>query len=136
MLSDLTLALVNGRFLRMIEDRTTFDIYQDFVYELASKNPPDMVAWSVAGLCSEAGEVSAVLEKAWRKTGHLTEKDISKLFDELGDVMWYMAAVANALDFSLDDVMMHNINKLNIRKNEGTLHDSSNAKDKVENDIA
>lgn len=112
-------------------DQTTFDIYQDFVYEKTSKTPEDLVAWSILGLNSEAGEVSAVLEKAWRKRGHLNEGDIAKLFDELGDVMWYMAAVANALDFSLDDVMMHNINKLNARMAEGTMLDSTHATDKV-----
>jgi NTP pyrophosphatase (non-canonical NTP hydrolase) len=118
----------------MIIDQTTFDIYQDFVYEKTAKTPEDLIAWSILGLTSEAGEVSAVLEKAWRKRGHLNEDDISKLFDELGDVMWFLAAVANSLDFSLDDIMMHNINKLNQRASESTLLDSTNATDKKAND--
>lgn len=116
----------------MIEDNTSFDIYQDFVYTMSSKKPDDMVAWAILGLTSEVGEVSAVLEKAWRKQGYLDEAAIQKLFDELGDVLWYLAAVANSLDFSLDDIMMHNINKVNLRMKENTHMDSTNASDKKE----
>jgi len=100
---------------------TELEEYQEFVAKLTSNKPNDMVAWAVAGLVAEAGEVSGVLEKAWRKKGHLEAEDIDKLFDELGDVLWFLTATANALSLSLDDVMMHNINKLNERLNKGTL---------------
>jgi len=100
---------------------TELEEYQEFVRSTATDKPPDMLAWSLSGLSAEAGEVQGVLEKAWRKRGHLDANDIDKLFDELGDVLWFLTAACNTLGFSLDDVIMHNIDKLNKRKAQGAL---------------
>lgn len=82
------------------------------------------VTYTVLGLTGEAGEVSNKLKKIIRK-GY-TEIDIGfaeGLMDELGDVLWYAAALAKELGYSLSDVMEFNIDKLAARKAEGTLKD-------------
>jgi NTP pyrophosphatase (non-canonical NTP hydrolase) len=36
--------------------------------------------------------------------------------DELGDLLWYITVIAHTEGFSLSEIMMRNINKLEIRK--------------------
>lgn len=68
------------------------------------------------GLANEAGEVLGKLKKVWRDDGGtFTDEKKKALFDELGDVMWYVAVLAKTLDFNLDDVAEHNLSKLRSR---------------------
>ena len=46
-------------------------------------------------------------------------KGKEKLVKELGDVCWYVAEIATALDVPLEDVMQRNIDKLRARYPEG-----------------
>ena len=41
------------------------------------------------------------------------------VLDELGDVLWYITIIASGLGASLDEVMMRNINKLEMRELKG-----------------
>lgn len=61
-----------------------------------------MLAWNVIGLTGEAGEVADLIKKG---VFHQQGLDKEKLKRELGDVMWYIAALCKCLDISLDDVM-------------------------------
>ena len=66
----------------------------------------------VMGLCGEAGEASNIVKKHLFQ-GH--ELNREKLIDELGDVAWYIAETAYALNVKLEDVLIHNIEKLKKR---------------------
>ncbi len=66
----------------------------------------------VMGLCGEAGEASDIVKKHLFQ-GH--ELNREKLIDELGDVAWYIAETAYALNVKLEDVLIHNIEKLKKR---------------------
>lgn len=68
------------------------------------------------GLNGEAGEVIDILKKH-EFQGH--ELDYNKIVDELGDVMWYVALACNALGTTMEDIMLHNVNKLRNRYPEG-----------------
>ena len=68
------------------------------------------------GLSGEAGEVNDHIKKACFH-GHSLEVDEIK--DELGDVLWYIALMCDALGLTLDDVMEHNIAKLQKRYPDG-----------------
>lgn len=87
----------------------------------------DMLVNGVMGLNGESGEVIDVVKKHLFQ-GH--ELDKTKIEEELGDVMWYVAEICEALDLSLDDVLAKNINKLQKRfKNGFTKEESINRKD-------
>lgn len=87
----------------------------------------DMLVNGVMGLNGESGEVIDVVKKHLFQ-GH--ELDKTKIEEELGDVMWYVAEICEALDLSLDDVLSKNINKLQKRfKNGFTKEESINRKD-------
>lgn len=74
----------------------------------------DVLAVSVAalGLAGETGEVCDLLKK-WIGHGHTFElKDLEK---ELGDVLWYVAALATLHKLSLTSIARTNIAKLKKR---------------------
>ena len=87
----------------------------------------DMLVNGVMGLNGESGEVIDVVKKHMFQ-GH--DLDVDKIKKELGDVMWYVAEVCEALDFSMDEVMEANITKLSNRfKNGFTKEESINRKE-------
>ena len=76
----------------------------------------DVLINSVMGLCGESGEAIDIVKK-WMAHGH--ELDKKHLAEELGDVAWYLAEAATALDMNLEDVFQANIEKLKSRYPEG-----------------
>ena len=81
--------------------------------ELSQK---DVLINGVMGLCGESGEAIDIVKK-WLAQGH--ELDREKLAKELGDICWYLAETATALDLSLEDIMAANIEKLRRRYPDG-----------------
>lgn len=71
---------------------------------------------AVYGLNGEAGEIIDLLKK-YEFQGH--EFDHAKVVEELGDVLWYCALLADALDIKLQEVMLRNIEKLKERYPDG-----------------
>jgi len=76
----------------------------------------DVLINSVMGLCGEAGEAIDIVKK-WLAQGH--ELDKAHLARELGDVAWYLAEAATALDMPLEDIFRANIEKLKQRYPQG-----------------
>jgi NTP pyrophosphatase (non-canonical NTP hydrolase) len=72
----------------------------------------DLLVNGALGLCGEAGEVVDLIKKHCFQ-GH--ELDVSKIIIELGDVCWYIAALAHALNVDLETIMIRNIDKLKKR---------------------
>lgn len=68
------------------------------------------------GLAGEAGEVANDVKKIARDDlNHLTEERREKIRDELGDVLWYAAMVADEIGATLDGVARDNLAKLHHR---------------------
>lgn len=76
----------------------------------------DLLINSVMGLCGESGEAIDIVKK-WFAHGH--ELDREHLIKELGDVAWYLAEAATALEVDLDDVLRKNLDKLAARYPDG-----------------
>lgn len=72
----------------------------------------DVLLNGVMGLCGESGECIDLVKKHLHQ-GH--ELDREKLAKELGDVAWYLAETAYALDLKLEDVLKANLDKLKNR---------------------
>ena len=72
----------------------------------------DVLINSVMGLCGESGEAIDIVKK-WLMQGH--ELDREHLVRELGDVAWYLAEAATALDVPLEAVFQGNLDKLRQR---------------------
>jgi len=72
----------------------------------------ERLAYLALGLCGEAGEVAEHIKK---HVGHGHTLDIAALNKELGDVLWYLAVLADYFGLALGDVAEANIAKLKAR---------------------
>jgi NTP pyrophosphatase (non-canonical NTP hydrolase) len=101
----------------------TFDEYQRLARQTAIyPNVGSNLWYPTLGLAGEAGEVAEKVKKLYRDNfGDLTPKRRESIAKELGDVLWYVANVAEELDYSLDLIAKGNLCKLKKRKKEGKL---------------
>ena len=76
----------------------------------------DVLINGVMGLCGESGEAIDIVKKHLHQ-GHPLDRE--GLIKELGDVAWYLAETAHALDVDLETVLLRNIEKLRQRYPEG-----------------
>ena len=76
----------------------------------------DILINSVMGLCGESGEAIDIVKKHLHQGHELDKQHLSK---ELGDIAWYLAEAATALDMELEDIFKANIEKLKRRYPEG-----------------
>ena len=110
--------VINRNLYIMEEIRMNINEYQELA--MTTLNPElskrDVLINSVMGLCGESGEAIDIVKK-WMAQGH--ELDKEHLAKELGDVAWYIAEAATALDISLEDIFQANIEKLKKRYPEG-----------------
>ncbi|MEV0841829.1 nucleoside triphosphate pyrophosphohydrolase family protein [Actinocatenispora sera] len=76
----------------------------------------------VLGLVGESGEVAEKFKK-WVRDADSDESRIDRadIAMELGDVLWYLAVLADYLDLSLDDIAAGNLAKLASRQRRGVL---------------
>jgi NTP pyrophosphatase (non-canonical NTP hydrolase) len=94
-------------------DKTELEEYQEWVSSVSAHRG---LHWAILGLNAEAGEVAGVLEKDMRKCGKVHSDGFEHdILDELGDVLWYAAEICNVLEITLDEVIEHNIEKINRR---------------------
>lgn len=70
------------------------------------------IIWCAMGLAGEAGEASEVIKKG---IFHQHGLDRQKLLEELGDCLWYIAALCNRLNVPIEAVMQRNLDKLRLR---------------------
>lgn len=101
--------------------------YQREVMRTASagKGPIVEMAVSSLGLTGEAGEFADLVKK---HIGHGHELDREKAAKELGDVLWYVARLAEMIGYDLDTIAGMNIEKLRKRYPDGFSTEASKAR--------
>ncbi len=75
-----------------------------------------MIIWATIGLAGESGEVAELAKKGIFHQ-HGINKD--KFKNELGDCLWYIAALCTKLDLDMEEIMEDNIEKLMTRYPDG-----------------
>lgn len=95
----------------------SFNEYQEFTRETDLYQRGDGV---VLGLLAEAGEVAALFERCHREScsGGPT---CGQVADELGDVLYYVARLADRFGIRLDELASHNKQKLSARLERGQI---------------
>lgn len=104
-----------------------FNEYQELIkktwgYPNAGKN----LIYPALGLVGESGEAVDKIKKWWRNHGavsaeQLTLEQRDALILEIGDVLWYIAALAIELDIPLSYIAEKNIEKTHGRLARGTV---------------
>jgi len=108
----------------MTLDPLTLNEYQAVAKTTARyPTPPGMtLGYPILGLAGEAGELANCYKKVLRDDqGKLSDEKAKQLALELGDCLWYVAAVAGDLGLSLEDVARRNLDKLLGRTQRGTI---------------
>jgi NTP pyrophosphatase (non-canonical NTP hydrolase) len=75
-----------------------------------------MILWNALGLAGEAGEVAEMVKK-----GILHQHGLfyDKMAKELGDCLWYIAALCTIMELDMGEIMAANIEKLKVRYPDG-----------------
>ena len=113
--------------------------YFDFVYQVTSAPSTDSnvlkeridelvgegadvsrLITAAFGLSAEAGEFTEIVKKIVLQGKPYSEENVFHMKRELGDIFWYLAQAAMALDTTFDELMEMNYEKLSSRFPEGT----------------
>jgi NTP pyrophosphatase (non-canonical NTP hydrolase) len=99
--------------------------YQKNAVTTAVYPPQHKILYPALGLAGEAGEVANKVKKIIRDgTGKLPADWREQLASEIGDVLWYCAALSEDLGYTLGRIAKENEVKLASRKKKGTLQGS------------
>ena len=103
------------------ETPLTLDQYQQQAKATAVYPEDKAYRYLIAGLAGEVGEVSSIFAKHWRGDGPLTSDNLEA---ELGDVLWFVAMLADEIGCDLSTVAQGNLDKLADRAERGKLKGS------------
>ena len=82
---------------------------------ISTSCPENLLLQGVMGMSGESGEALDIVKKIMFQGHPLNEATKEHLIRELGDVLWYVATTAEALDTDLETVMQVSIDKLRAR---------------------
>ena len=95
----------------------TFDEYQKFARSTAVYPEDCKITYPTLGLCGEAGELAEKIKKHIEQYYCSTEG----VGLELGDVLWFISALADDLGVTLEEIAQANVDKLQSRKERGKI---------------
>ena len=107
-----------GYFTSLDSDRDLLIAYSTWVEDKIFTKREERLVENTLGLVGEAGEVAEKVKKLIRDKSRFTKEDIIK---ELGDVIFYVTALANYYGSDLQEVIEKNVVKLDGREARGTL---------------
>ena len=102
-----------------------FNEFQDLAME--TRLPSANEFYALLGLVGEVGEIYSLLAKRIRDGFDDEDDEIAfeaKLKKEIGDTLWFIAAICEDMDFTMDECAEVVIKKLQARKKAGTLQGS------------
>ena len=117
------------QFLKEKYDMVDFNSYQRSASSTAIYPDQHKIIYPALGMAGEAGEVANKVKKLIRDgPENRPETWREDIASEIGDVLWYCAALANDLNLTLGMIASQNLNKLQKRKAKGTLGGSGDTR--------
>ena len=97
-----------------MRDYMKLNEYQNEAIDTAIYPKEEALTYAVLGLVGESGEIAEKMKKMMRDK--LPIEDVKRdIGYELGDVLWYVANLANEIGMTLDEVATLNLIKVNDR---------------------
>ena len=107
-------------FMESKYENLNFKSYQDMASDTAIYKHEHQVIYPALGLAAEAGEVANKVKKILRDG----KFDRQAIADEVGDCLWYIAALCRDLNVDMTELARNNLRKLHDRKVRGVLSGS------------
>ena len=106
-----------------MKDQWSLNYYQKQAVKTAIYPDSHKIVYPALGLTGEAGEVANKVKKFVRDGYDVEGFELKKgeLASEIGDVLWYCAALANDIGYNLQHIAQGNIHKLNSRAKRGKI---------------
>lgn len=106
------------------DKQLTFAAYEQAASATRIYGEGQRVVYPTIGLAGETGEVADKVKKVIRDHGGdfsdpTCRQEIAK---ELGDVLWYLNAIAVDMGYSLQDIALMNISKIQSRQRRDAIH--------------
>lgn len=101
-----------------------FNDYQDQANDTAIYPSSARLTYPALGLTGEAGEVADKIKKIIRDNRTLDAKERVEIAKEVGDVLWYIAALARDLGIDMETMARMNLEKLADRAQRGVISGS------------
>lgn len=100
----------------------TFNEYQKQATRTAIYSDFNRITYPAMGVANEAGEVIGKVKKVIRDNdGVFLEEHKHAIAKEMGDVLWYLAALADDIGVPLAAIAQWNLDKLEDRANRGVI---------------
>ena len=96
-----------------------FNEFQDLA--MSTRLESANLLYVLMGLVGEVGEVYSLLAKGIRDGVEDEEAFKDKVKKELGDVLWFVAAICEDMDYTMDECAEAVVKKLKDRKERGVL---------------
>ena len=117
------------QFLKEKYSMSDFNAYQRSASRTAIYPDEHRILYPALGLAGEAGEVANKVKKLIRDGPDGRPDDWrEQISSEIGDVLWYCAALATDLNLTLGMIAAQNEKKLSARKQAGTLGGSGDTR--------
>lgn len=124
-------------FVNSVMSDTSKDVnlLTDRIKDLSHRYPHvnfSQLLTAALGLPGETGEACDLVKKIILQGKEPTDDVLTKLKSEIGDILWYVAAICLALNVSFEDLMNNNKEKLLSRYSNGkfSVEQSENRKEK------
>ena len=96
--------------------------YQRNAVQTSIYGSGNAIIYPTLGLVGEAGETSNKVKKVLRDgSGVFTQENKDSIMLEVGDVLWYCAALLRDLGYTLEECAQSNLAKLAARQEKGTI---------------
>lgn len=112
-----------------VQELLNFNSYQEKAVATAIYGVGSKIIYPALGLGNEAGEVLGKIKKVLRdNNGEFTKENSAIIGDEIGDVLWYMAALARDLGLDLGTIASNNLKKLADRQARNVISGSGDSR--------
>ena len=120
----MTLEEEDKQYMEQKYENLNFKSYQDMAAETAIYKSEHQVIYPALGLAAEAGEVANKVKKILRDG----KFDRNAIADEVGDCLWYIAALCRDLNVDMKELAKNNLRKLHDRKIRGVIQGSGDSR--------